>query len=315
MDLTSSSSTAEIARFQQNLIDLGYPLRGGADGKLGPSTKGYAHDAAIRYSLPPPKGDVYPEALVEGIKKFVLDKISHRILLPPNFIDVTDDAVGEWREHKRPFSQITGVTLHQTGCPMPDISDTELSYFLRTQELSQAYTPSLCRWAKFHSDNDDYTGRKIYTSLRAHFGITYTGRILYIHPITYMGWHAQSLSHRTIGIEIAGFFRGVEKDPDTLPAGGFPRQVMTSAQIEAAKALIRYLHALVKQNGGSLTGIFPHRLASGSRRPDVCERGWKEIGLPMMSELHLTDGGPGFTMGSGLPIPFEWDPSRVGYSY
>jgi hypothetical protein len=37
--------------------------------------------------------------------------------------------------------------------------------------------------------------------------------------------------------------------------------------------------------------------------------------MSLMDELNLTDGGKGFTVGSGLPIPEAWDSRYKGVPY
>jgi len=206
---------------------------------------------------------------------------------PVGYHDFSDVCtLKEWRKKERPWSSIKGVTLHQTGCPMSE-------------------SPS--RWY----------------SLKAHYGVTYSGKIYRIHPQTSFGWHAQGLSHGEIGIEIAGLFLGVEGDPSTRP--GAPKawgtHSVTPAQVEATKALIRYLRLLVASHGGALTEIHAHRQAApkddpkAGRKPDPGSKVWQEVALPLMAELGLSDGGPGWTTGKGEPIPLEWDSSRVGIKY
>jgi len=61
--------------------------------------------------------------------------------------------------------------------------------------------------------------------------------------------------------------------------------------------------------------LLAHRQASSSRQNDPGYQPWQEIAIPMMRELGLSDGGPGFKVDRGRPIPVDWDPTRTGYVY
>ncbi len=190
-------------------------------------------------------------------------------LLPPQYHDFSDMCtLKEWRKKERPWSVIKGVTIHQTGCPMSE-------------------SPS--RWY----------------SLKAHYGITYSGKIFRIHPETSFGWHAEGQSHHNVGIEIAGFFCGVEGDIKTRPSApaSWKVQSVTPEQIVAAKELIRYIARLLAHYGSALELIQPHRMATDSRRPDPGSKVWQEIALPMLAELGADIGK---ATGKGMPIPEAW---------
>ena len=103
--LTKASPKAEIERFQLDLEFLGFPLtRFGADGDLGSETRGAAHDASVKFALPPPVGDVYPAALVDGVHALVTAKQGSPIPKPANFTDLTATAYAGPRDHKVPLS-------------------------------------------------------------------------------------------------------------------------------------------------------------------------------------------------------------------
>jgi hypothetical protein len=266
-------SDPKILQIQTDLKTLGFDP-GPLDGLLGDKTRaalllytqGVGADAASVLSDP---SRLHQEAQA---------KLSP-VALPPQYLDLSDRCTNkEWRKKERPWSEITGVTLHQTGCPMASHPE---------------------RWL----------------NLKAHYGVTYGGGLYRIHPETAFGWHGQGLSHHTIGIEIAGCFEGIDGNPKTFPGlKGWAIQRITQEQIEAAKELVRYLKRLVAAHGGQLTGIYPHRIATDDRTADPGERAWKEVARPLMDELGLSDGGEGFTLGKGEPIPGAWDPRyKAGY--
>lgn len=85
--------------------------------------------------------------------------------------------------------------------------------------------------------------------------------------------------------------------------------------IEAAKATIRWAHADVARHGGKITHLFAHRQSSGTRQSDPGSALWQAIALPLLRELRLSDGGHGYRVGSGRPIPEAWDARYVGVRY
>lgn len=64
-----------------------------------------------------------------------------------------------------------------------------------------------------------------------------------------------------------------------------------------------------------MTKLLAHRQASSSRQNDPGAQPWRDIAIPMMRELGLSDGGPGFKVDQGRPIPEAWDPTRKGIKY
>lgn len=270
-----------VLQFQKDLFTLGFDP-GPVDGLLGPQTRSAAHRAGRKFGTDWTGGEI-PDALIEDVRKRAAQqRISTPLVEPPtNYLDLRRFSSPDWKEYDRPWTQILGATLHQTGCPMSE-------------------KPS--RWY----------------GLSAHYGVTYSGQIYHIRSETEMGWHAQSLSTYTVGIEIAGFFNGIEDDPTTTPSdggSGFAAQSVTLAQIESTKNLVRYLKKLVEAHGGKFTKIHPHRVATNTRRPDPGSKVWKEVALPLMEELSLSDGGKGFRLGKGMPIPEDWNHAYDGIKY
>lgn len=178
----------------------------------------------------------------------------------------------------RPWTQITGITLHQTAC------------WLGTRPA---------RW----------------DTLRAHIGIPSDGQIILEHPLTRVVWHAHGypgygLSWLTAGIEIDGNFRGIEgKDSTAWSKGGGPH-TPTSEQIASAKEAVRWIIEEVAKNGGKVEFIAAHRQSYKDREADPGSMIWQEVGLWAMVELGLT-ANPMMAWGNGFAIPVEWDPRSV----
>jgi hypothetical protein len=290
--------------------------KSGADGLLGRNTIGATHDFCEDFGFVLVSEDVIPDPIHNAALRLAKARQAP-IQKPAKFLDLTDVAARGWIRSTRPWEATTGITLHNTGCPLPDISDEEADYFRHTGRLDSS-TPKLNRWAK-HPTQKLADGSMLYTALKAHFGITYSGWILQIYPLNAFGWHAQGLSHDTIGFEIAGFMFGIEGDESTRPSGpdGWSVRPVTDAQVAACEELIAWIDATLAANGSKLKGMFAHRQAApnGSRRPDPGSGVWQRVGLPAIAKYGLSDGGPGYVRGKGLPIPEAWDPSRKGIDY
>jgi hypothetical protein len=190
------------------------------------------------------------------------------------------DIIGQ---HKRPklygrqrsWDDITGVTLHQTGCRMP---------------------------------SDPHKWRR----LNAHIGLPKDGGIVLVNAMTDMIWHGQGLSQSTIGIEIEGNFMGVEGKPHTLWKGGGPAAHLTDGQLLAIPELFKYLQFQFGANGQIWSVVRGHRQSSRSRCGDPGSAIWKNVAMPWIEKLKATDGGPGWSKGTGRPIPGDWNPEYHG---
>ena len=263
-----------IRQLQQDLDFLGYKP-GPIDGLSGAKTQAAIWAFSVDHGLDPEHAEFIGR--VHGVAEAKrAEKTSSVVALPPGYLDLSERCTNkDWRKKERAWADIKGVTLHQTGCPMNE-------------------TPE--RWL----------------SLKAHYGVTYSGKIFRIHPETSMGWHAQGQSHHNIGVEIAGCFRGIDDDPKTFPGQkGWAVQSVTPEQVTATKELLRYLARLLSSHGSELTLIQPHRMATDSRQPDPGEKVWQEIAIPMLTELGC---GVGQVTGDGMEIPFEWG-GKAGVKY
>lgn len=264
------SADPKTLQLQQDLVTLGYDP-GPIDGLMGSRTRGAAHEAAQDRACDWTGGAI-PSSLYAVLHEAAQSaRATGPLPLPPHYYDLTPRASQGWTRHARPWSAIKGITLHQTGCPMSEAAS---------------------RWY----------------SLRAHYGVTRGGLIYRVRAETDFGWHAQSLSHDTIGIEIEGFLCGIDGHLETRPSGPASWEVQraTDTQIAQVKELVRYLKRLVQLHGGQLGGLYAHRQATDDRTADPGSRIWQEIALPLMAELGLSDGGPGYVRGKGQPIPDVW---------
>lgn len=138
-----------------------------------------------------------------------------------------------------------------------------------------------------------------FLTLNAHFAILADGRILQLHPVPALLWASNGFNRGSVAVEFAGNFpstRGQWWQGDK-----FGRNQVTAAQIEAGRYLVRYLRQTM-----NLRVVLAHRQSSGSRTNDPGPDIWSQVGQWAVDTLGLRDGGPGFKVGTGNPIPQEW---------
>ncbi len=183
---------------------------------------------------------------------------------------------------KRDWSKVTGICLHQTACVLGE-------------------NPP--RW--------DTVG--------CHVGVTRSGKVIWLHDFNKLVVHGNQWNSQTVGIEIDGMYEGVEGDIKTFwrpkEQPNLQPQRPTEEAMAAVRDLIRFICQEVEKNGGHVRALVAHRQASENRRNDPGSAIWKRVALPMSEELNLNDGGPGFKLSTGYPIPELWDPKRKGYKY
>jgi len=170
---------------------------------------------------------------------------------------------------KRKWTEIEGVTLHQTGCDMPQ--------------------------APYGWDR-----------LNAHFGITREGLLIQVNDCTDMIYHAQGLSPSTIGIEIEGNYRGLANKPNTLWRGGGPACHLNDDMLMALDVLYGMLVGLFAENQMPWKRIYAHRQAKNTRIADPGQEIWQVVAIPWQNKSGATDGGSKFKRRTGKPIPREW---------
>jgi peptidoglycan hydrolase-like protein with peptidoglycan-binding domain len=138
-----------------------------------------------------------------------------------------------------------------------------------------------------------------FLTVGAHFAITADGRILQLHPIEQLLWASNGFNGSSVAVEFAGNF------PDSKgrwwEGDKYGRDRPTQAQFEAGRRLIRYLVAKI-----GLTQVVAHRQSSASRENDPGPEVWRNVGQWAVDTLGLSDGGPGFKLPGGNPIPDDW---------
>ncbi len=192
---------------------------------------------------------------------------------------------------RRPWTEVTGITLHQTACNM---------------------------------------GERIerYDTIGAHFAVLRSGRIARMCDPDRIIYHGNGWNNRCVGIEVDGLYSGLEDDPDTAQDESLrttwdspststrehPMQVTPQA-MQRTRQLVRWIVGTVAAHGGQCRFLVAHRQSSDDRRNDPGETIWKQVALPLHAELGMSDGGVGFTVTGGLPICEQWDPRCKGVRY
>jgi hypothetical protein len=140
---------------------------------------------------------------------------------------------------------------------------------------------------------------KRFLTVGAHFAITEDGRILQLHPVNALVWASNGFNNRSVAVEFAGNFPSTKGRWWKGETYGMNRP--TAAQVTAGRQLIRHLMRTM-----GLTHILAHRQSSGTRENDPGPDLWFDVGQWAVNTLGLKDGGPGFKIDTGNPIPDEW---------
>lgn len=285
--LKKRDSGPKVVALQQALLELGEVLpRYGADGELGDETLGAVRLLLARHgrsNADDPNANVVDDAELAMIES--LRQGQPPIVPLPGLVDRRRHTGRNQDRGARPWASIKGWCLHQTACLLSHSTD-----LARCDDIG------------------------------AHWVVYPDGRKFHLHDPNRVIIHGNGWNNSTIGIEIDGLFAGIEGDAsmvwdDPSTARHERAGTVTPEQIEAVKAIIRAEHAELRRHGAAPTLLVAHRQSSSSRRHDPGSKVWQEIALPLMAELGLGDGGPGYKLGQGSPIPVEWDPSRTAYRY
>src|SRR5262245_41714676 len=146
-----------VLEVQQELLALSYSLpRWGADGALGGETlaalDAYEHDHGLaRLSL----SGIVPDLTLTSLSATYALRATAKT--PAGFLDCTQAHDGRNRIRKRAWSEVTGITLHQTACVLGERPE---------------------RWYQ----------------ISVQMGVTRGGRILLLNPIEYLTWHGHALN-------------------------------------------------------------------------------------------------------------------------
>lgn len=169
------------------------------------------------------------------------------------------------RSTRRPVTDIDGLTIHQMG-------------------FSRGSDP------------------RRYLGVPAHYIITPDGMISQLHDWETYLYTSSNLNKNTIGVEVAGNFRGGNgkwRKPEK-----FGRDVPTPAQIQALRDLVAYVQRELDRQGIKMDALWAHRQGSMNRGIDPGPELWSQV-VPWANEtLGLVDRSEE-TRG-GQPIPETW---------
>lgn len=282
--LKQGSRGAAVEQVQRALLKLGYDLpKFGVDGDLGHETLAALQDFAAAHGVaaeqwPDEDAPIDPALIAELLA--VAERQKPRKPAGVQLVDATGDHPNTHAKGVRPWTAITGVTLHQTGIYMQN----SVKRFLR---------------------------------LRAHVGIIDpqgVGTIVQVYPLNTLLWHANGLNPHTVGIEINGLFEGIEGRGLPRYQQHLKLCHASDAQIAAARKGLEWIQGEVARHGGTLRHVYAHRQASSTRRADPGSRVWQEVALWAEEQLGL-ETRPTVTYGQGRPIPAAWDPRQAGVRY
>jgi len=117
------------------------------------------------------------------------------------------------------------------------------------------------------------------------------GTVVQLHPLI-------ARLSASMSIEFVGNFRSV--NGKWWKPSEFGADVVTVEQVEAGRELLRALGRV------GVRHVFAHRQSSASRGNDPGPDLWANFGQWAIERLEFSDGGPGFSIGTGKPIPAEW---------
>ena len=138
-----------------------------------------------------------------------------------------------------------------------------------------------------------------YDRVTAHFAILPDGKILQLHPVSALLWASNGFNAGSVAVEFAGNFPNVKGR--CWAADRFGCHRVTDEQIMAGRYLVDHLIRTI-----GLTHVLAHRQSSGTRENDPGPDIWYHVGQWAVQTRGLRDGGPGFKVGTGNPIPEMW---------
>lgn len=275
-----------VVAVQTHLLELGYPLpRWGADGSLGEETLVAMADFLADHSrsVDPDRNTISPDeiALLKSVHAGERPMITPA---PPDLLfDLREKANRRNDRGPRKWSQITGVTLHQTACLLAENPQRMLN-------------------------------------VGAHLVTGQKGQLWWLHGFDRIVWHGNGWNSSCVGIEMNGLFPGLKGQMSTVwddPSTARREQPnpVTNELVEVTKNAVRWICGEVARHGGRVTHLVAHRQSSTSRQNDPGQEPWERVALPLMSELGLTSGPVGHKIGAGRAIPEQWDPRAKGIKY
>ncbi len=137
-----------------------------------------------------------------------------------------------------------------------------------------------------------------YLKVTAHFVVLADGVVLQLHPVTARLSASDGFNCRSVSIEFVGNFPSI--NGKWWRPHEYGANEVTPEQIEAGRALLRALEGIGVRN------VYAHRQSSSSRGNDPGPDLWRGVGQWAIDKLGFSDGGRGYAIDDGNPIPDEW---------
>lgn len=186
---------------------------------------------------------------------------------------------------RRDPKTITGITLHQSDC---NFQVTDLWRQRARREHIAGITGTDVEDTAKHL-------RALYSSA-AHIFVMGCGHIVQVCPLDWYDNSADGLNASTISIEIEGKFPGLMGE-----------EIMSPDLLVASMDALRHIVTTGREAGMPLWWIYAHRQSNRKRRPDPGEEIWRRIVTGYAVPTLGLEARPGFHVGTGRPIPVEWD--------
>jgi hypothetical protein len=234
---------------------------------------------------------------------------------PPE--DVTPDPPREPEGGSDPEPPPPGEEIEPIGGDIPEILNLMNVSPPEKRKGSRVPWAIVLHQMSFSRGNDPYDYKKV----TAHYIITPDGTIAQLHPITAYLYAADGFNEGGISIEFAGNFPTKSQstnpknfyhpddwvDKEGVKHEGMGMDQLTPSQIMAGRWLVEHLYDnVLPEIGSDLTVILAHRQSGEQRQNDPGPDVWANVGQWAVDELGLSDGGPGFAVGGGNPIPDTW---------
>jgi hypothetical protein len=308
MCIVRGDSGDHVRDLQEALEALGHALpRYGVDGEAGSETFNAVEEFFwSRGQEFDPDSDLIPTDEVALIIGSVEDRppVPSRPAWPGPWLQDNRLEDTSKQRGRRDWSEVTGITLHQTACCF--LSDLDPS----DEKVSKAL--------------------KRVKKIKAHFVVLRCGAATFNAPLDRVMAHGHAFNKSDVGIEVDGYYAGVHGDDSTFwrPKSRPNRKPMEGSekQIKAVRDVIRYVVEEVAAQGGEVRYIHAHRQTHRGKPSDPGEVIWTTIGLWAQEQFGLSDGGDGYYVphhrdrgpgglsskaGPGRPIPREWDMRRT----
>jgi len=303
-----------VKKIQQKLLSLGYELpEYGADGVLGNETfralRTYAGDRFIGWDVAIPPDvviDLHKQIpLKENVKPVVETPKEESLVEVPLYVE-PEVKVYDLREEQsnppekygkfklvngrvlvRDPSDVIGITIHQTAVEygvadyQVDAADGDADLALARRSLDIA-----CHMIAFRA-----------------------GFVAWPNPLEWYIHHGNGFNPYELGLEIDGNYPGIVNG-DTWNSKEATK--VTDVLVDTARAALKLMVDEGRKLGMPLQYIHAHRQSSSTRRGDPGEELWKRIVLEYAVPVLGLETQPAHTVGSGQPIPEEWDSEGIG---